>query len=58
MPYNLYADQLLGTKLVPSFVYDVAGEYVQNPTCQLFESETQLPLIYMDSCLHPWYNVR
>ena len=31
MAYNLYADQLLGTKLVPDFVYSATQQYLANP---------------------------
>ena len=31
LAYNLYADQLLGTKVVPSFVYNVTQSYINSP---------------------------
>jgi hypothetical protein len=34
LPYNLYADQLLGTKLVPDFVYTVTQNYINNADCK------------------------
>lgn len=34
LPYNLYADQLLGTKLVPASVYNVAVQFISKSDCK------------------------
>jgi Domain of unknown function (DUF1793) len=34
LAYNLFADQLLGTNLVPSFVYNVTQQYIMTPSSE------------------------